>query len=266
MLRNQGTAILVNKYFGPTTGASYGIANQVSAQSTSLSSSLASAFAPAITTSEGSGNREKVLTLSMASCKYGAFLVLLFAIPLMVEIKYILTLWLGSYPAYTAELTQLVLLSLIADKVSGGYTSTLIAYGKIALYQSILGSLMISTVPLIWFLFSRGYSPVVLGYVFIAIRLLCSFGRVYFVKRLLNFSVSKWLKEVFLPIILILSTSSFLAICIQTLFQPSFLRLSIICFATFSASCVLGVVFIMQASERLVAHNKIVQIWYKFTN
>jgi O-antigen/teichoic acid export membrane protein len=100
-LRNQGTVILLNLFFGPKMNAAFGIANQVSGQANQLAAAMIGAFSPEITASEGRGDRARMISLSIRSSKFGTILVMLFAIPLMVEMTYILKLWLREPPLYT---------------------------------------------------------------------------------------------------------------------------------------------------------------------
>ena len=86
MTRQQGSAIVVNKYYGPSVNAALSIANSLSNQATALSNALNGALLPAVTTEEGAGERENMIRLAFRSCKFGALLILLFSIPLIVEI------------------------------------------------------------------------------------------------------------------------------------------------------------------------------------
>jgi O-antigen/teichoic acid export membrane protein len=257
VLRNQGLAILVNKYFGPVVNSSYGIANQVSSQTASLSSALNGAFAPAITTAEGARDRTKSLNLALSACKYGTLLVLLFAIPLMMEFNYVLVLWLKTVPEYTSELCILIIIGFIVDKTTSGHQNAVAAYGKIALYQAVNGTLIILTLPLIWLFFALGYSPVFLGYGFIIIRVALTIGRLCFARQLVQLSIVKWFFQILLPLLLLSIVSLAIACSIQFFMTSSFIRLLIICAATFIVSCGMAWIIVLSQKERLYVKSKI---------
>ena len=99
LLRGQGTAILLNLFHGPTANAAYGIANQVSSQTLVFSNAMTGAMAPEITTTAGRGDRERLLGLALRASKFGTLLALLFAVPLILEMDYVITLWLKIPPA-----------------------------------------------------------------------------------------------------------------------------------------------------------------------
>ena len=94
LCRTQGIAILINKYFGPKINATMNMALAVSNHSEVLASAMNGAFAPAITTSAGAGDDEYTLKMAYRSCKYGSVLCLMFTLPLLMEIQYVITAWL----------------------------------------------------------------------------------------------------------------------------------------------------------------------------
>ena len=94
MVRNQGTAFLINLFSGPAVNASYGIANQVAGQTNSITAALTHAISPEITAREGAGNREKMISLSLRTSKFVVLLTYLWLIPLFIEMDYVLGLWL----------------------------------------------------------------------------------------------------------------------------------------------------------------------------
>ena len=157
MLTGQGTAVLLNLFFGAKINAAYGIANQVSSQTNQLSTSMIGAFTPEITASEGKGERERMLRLSQRANKIGTILVVFFAIPLLAEMDYVLKLWLISPPPFTGLFCQLILITMIIDRLSTGYMVSVNAHGKIAGFQATIGFLKIMTLPLAWLFLKLGY-------------------------------------------------------------------------------------------------------------
>ena len=98
LARNQGIAVVLNYYFGTVVNAAYGIANQVNGQLSYFSASILLAFNPQIMKSEGAGDRERMLKLSALASKFSFYLLSFFSIPLIVEMNYVLHIWLGEVP------------------------------------------------------------------------------------------------------------------------------------------------------------------------
>lgn len=249
-LRDQGVALLLNIYFGPKVNAAYGIANQVSAQTNQLAAAMIGAFSPEITASEGRGDRERMLSLSFRSCKFGAVLVMLFAIPLLAEMDYVLKLWLREPPVYTALFCQLILCTFIIDRLSAGYMMAVNAHGRIAAYQLTLGTSLVFTLPLAWLFLILGYSPTSVGFAFIITMAACSIGRVFWVRHLFGVPVRVWLITVFMPCVAVACAATFAALAPRLFLHASFLRLMLASIASVAASLLTAWFIALDSKER----------------
>ncbi|CAG37943.1 lipopolysaccharide biosynthesis protein [Desulfotalea psychrophila] len=225
LLRNQGSAILLNIFFGAKVNAAYAIANQVSAQTNQLSAAMMGAFSPEITSCEGRGDRERMLSLSLRSTKFATILILLFAIPLMTEMEYVLKLWLRQPPEYTAMFCRLILTTFLIDRLTSGYMLAINAHGRIAVYQATLGTSLVLTLPLAWLFLKLGYPPTSVGVAFIITMTVCSLGRVLWGQRLLGMPVTKWLTSVLIPCGMVATAATLSALLSRCLLSPSFSRL-----------------------------------------
>ena len=199
IFRGQGIQILVNKYFGPAYNASMSIANQVAAQSQTLSGAMQGAFAPAITTACGAGRYDEMRALAYRTCKFGMLLALIFVLPLALELRTILNLWLVDPPPYTAELCWCILLMDIIDKSASGHMLAVAAKGKIAAYQTFLGGSLILTLPLAWVMVAKGFGFVSIGWAMVLTMMMCSWGRVWFARKLVGMSARYWAFKIMLP-------------------------------------------------------------------
>ena len=92
--------ILLNMFFGVTLNTANGISMQVSSQLSLFASSLTRAINPQLVKSEGAGDRKNVIILTEKATKYSTFLFALFAVPVIIEIPYLFSLWLEETPEY----------------------------------------------------------------------------------------------------------------------------------------------------------------------
>lgn len=250
LLRNQGSAILLNIFFGPSVNAAYGIANQVSAQTNQLSAAMMGAFSPEITSCEGRGDRERMLSLSLRSTKFATILILLFSIPLMVETEYVLKLWLHQPPEYTAMFCRLILTTFLIDRLTSGYMLAVIAHGRIAAYQATLGTSLVLTLPLAWLFLKLGYPPTSVGVAFIITMTVCSLGRVLWVQRLFGMPATKWLISVLMPCGLVATATTLSALLPRCFLSPSFSRLLLTTTVCIVASLLTSWLWALDDSER----------------
>jgi O-antigen/teichoic acid export membrane protein len=225
LLRNQGSAILLNLYHGPIANAAYGVTKQVSSYTNQFSAAMLSALSPEMTTREGAGNRKSMISLSYRASRIGTMLSCVFAIPLILNMDYILRLWLETPPPNTTELCQLILSAFLVARLTSGQVLAIQAYGKIALYQSVVGSLMIMTLPLIWLMFALGGQPHSIGIAFLALIFVRTGLSAVLVRHLLQEPATIWLRKVATPCILIASLSFGSGYTPIFLLNESFVRL-----------------------------------------
>lgn len=200
VIRNQGMAILVNKYFGAKINASVTVANQVSAHTQTLASALQTAFQPAIATAWGSGDHPLVKSLSFRACKFAVILTMLFSLPLMLEVDEVMTVWLKDPPPYSAGLCVCMLVFWVVDKASIGHSLACNATGHIAAYQAVGGSFLIMCLPIAWVLVRFGCGVYSIGIAIVATALANTVSRVFFARRLVGMSVRHWVVKIMGPI------------------------------------------------------------------
>lgn len=248
-VRNQGSAILLNIYFGPGMNSAFGIAKQVSAGADQLAMAMLAAFSPEITASEGRGDRLRMLSLSNHANKFGSILILIFAMPLMVEMEYVLKIWLKVPPPHTAMFCRLMLATFLIDRLTGGFLLAVKAHGKIAAYQATIGGIIMMTLPLAWLFFTQGFPPTSLGVAYIITIVACTLSRVFWVRHLLGVSFYLWLKTAVFPNFLIGAISAgisyFLVFCIH----ESFIRLLYVLCISMAASALACWFWVFDAAE-----------------
>ncbi|KRP35424.1 MAG: hypothetical protein ABS34_11045 [Opitutaceae bacterium BACL24 MAG-120322-bin51] len=255
LLRGQGIAILLNRYFHPAqhpqVNASYSVATALSTYTQTLSTAMLGAFIPEITANEGRGEREKMLEQATRASKFGTCLTLLFAVPLMLEIDYVLSIWLGDPPSMAAPMGLLILSAFIIDRVTVGQMAAMTAKGQVAGYQVTLGSLLILTLPIAWMFLHVGLSAISVCWAYNITMVMCSLGRVFWAKRLVGQSPMVWLREVLIPCSIVLCASCLSGWAVQLIFpEPSFLRLCGVTLATILCCSAVGWLVVLSDRER----------------
>lgn len=266
MLRGQGLAILVNKYFGPSVNAAMSIANSVNAQSSALVAAMQGAFTPAIVQACGAGDENLMRTMAFRACKFGMLLVLIFAIPLGIEIDNVMTLWLKTPPAYSAGLCLCMLSLVVIDKSSIGHMIAVNAKGKIAAYQFFLGGALILTLPVAWVFVEFNLGVYSIGAALVLMMLICSTGRVWFARRLAGMSSVYWLRHVLVPVISVVLPSLFVGFVSRLMLAPSFLRLCVTTLLSEIVFFVLAWCIALDASEKIFVRGRLSSMMAKFKN
>lgn len=226
MISNQGMAILVNKVLGPARNASMAVGNTLAGHANTFAAALVGALSPAIANAYGAGDYDRMRKLALYACKFSAALVLLFALPLMLEADEVLHLWLKTPPAESALLCELMLVVLVLENLSCGHFMAIFAVGKIGRYQ--LAMSFASLIALVLAVGGLMLSPklMMIGVALVFAKIMVIFVRLYFARKIAGLSAREWVFRTALP----LALSSAMALTggcfVIRGFAPSFLRVA----------------------------------------
>ena len=206
--RTQGLAIILNVFFGAIVNAAYGIAVQV-AQIQSFSATMLQAINPQIMKSEGMGDRQRMLRLSMMASKCGFFLFAIVTIPIIFEMSAILKIWLKNVPEYTVVFCSLFLIVILINQITIGLQSAIQAVGKIKTYQTVVGGIQLLNLPIAYLMLRQGFPPYSVLQCAIIIEMFACVFRLFFLKKIAGLSIREYFNRVILKEILPLFTIVF---------------------------------------------------------
>lgn len=224
-IRYQGPAILLNRFVGTAANAAAGIAMQVNGFASSVSTALLSATSPPIVKAEGAGKRAEMLYLSNLANKYSFLLLWLLVGPLLFELKYCLGLWLHQMPTSTAIFSTALLVALLLDMLTAGFTAAVQAGGRIVLYQGVIGLLLCISVPAAYLLLRLHLPASSALWTLVGSSALAGGGRLWFLCHRLGLKQPEWVNNVLRPCLV-----TFIACClvmglIEISVRPGLLRL-----------------------------------------
>lgn len=144
----QGLDIVLNMFAGPIGNAATAIAKQVQSAVATLSSNIQTATNPQIIKSYSENDLTSMHRLILASTKYSFFFVWLIVLPLGLEMRSVLELWLGKVPQYAVDFTRLILIISLLNTMSRPLMTSIHATGNIKKLQIVESLILICIVPL----------------------------------------------------------------------------------------------------------------------
>lgn len=224
-LRSQGTAVLLNMFFGVQINAANGVAHQVNSATQQFSASITTAIRPQLTKSAGCSERSRMLTLTYAACKYPFLLVTLAAVPLMIAMPYVLQLWLKDVPEYAVIFCRLMLLATMITLISSGLTSSIEAAGYVKWLHLTAGLMHLVALPAGYILFRLGFAPQLIFWCIVAEECINGFIRVLLARRYLYIDGWFYLRHVVLCSIAVAGVVAACDYFIWQTLSPTFLHL-----------------------------------------
>jgi O-antigen/teichoic acid export membrane protein len=260
-LKNQGINILINIFFNPVVNAARGIAYQVDAVLSGFSMNFYSAVRPQIVKNYASGNIDGMYSLVFNSAKMAFFLIMVLAIPFLLEVDYILGLWLTEVPEYTSLFIRLIIIIMLIDVFNNPLFGIVQAVGKVKIYQLTICSMEILILPVSFIFLYFGFPPETPLYVCIAFSIIFYFPRLIVVNKLTGISIRIFFKKVILICFSVFVVSFLPTYFIWKIIHPSFYRLAviIICdvFFTAIAIYIIGLTKMEKQHLILILKNKI---------
>lgn len=258
MLQGQGSAILVNKFLGVEKNATMMIGNTVSSHTTTLSSAMDGALQPAIANEYGAGNLDRMRSLALRTCKFSALSVLIFAIPLILEIDKVLEIWLKNPPSQASLICFFLIIVVVLEKISCGHYMVIFAVGKIAKYQFFIGLSGLIVLPIAWtFLEFTNLGIASIGIALVAGKLCAVGARLFYGRIQGGLSVKHWIVKVVFPLSIGVIISAIIGIIPLIVMPPSFLRILITSFICSISFILTSWCYILDASERNYIKSKI---------
>lgn len=201
LMSTQGLNILLNLFFGPTVNASRGIAVQVQGAVNRFCVNIQTAFNPQITKSYASNEWNYTRQLILNSSRFSFFLLLFLSVGLLTETPYIIQLWLGSVPDHVCVFVQWMLCTSMIEALCNPIGTTLLATGHIKIYQSTVGLLILSIVPISWYFLRLGYDSSVVFVIHFIVTIMALIVRLYLVHKYIKLTYESYFKKCICPII-----------------------------------------------------------------
>jgi O-antigen/teichoic acid export membrane protein len=224
MFRGNAVTILLNQYFNPIIVVARNISMQINAAVISISNNFNIALEPQIVKHFSAGEKEQMYRLISRSAKTAYFLMFILAVPVMVEMQFLLSLWLTIVPPYTVVFARLVIIESLVSSLCFPIGSAAHASGEMRLYQGVLGIMHLVFFMITWLLLRLGLPAVSVFYVSIGAASVVSIIRLLIVRYLISYPLRMFFHEVIIPVFLVTLCSSVLPAMVYFILRESIFR------------------------------------------
>lgn len=262
-LRQFGTNSLINMFCGVIYNAAGGLAMVIHGTVNGFCSNVITAFQPQIIKQYAQGDVKTMLKLMINASKYSLILFLLIAVPLFLELPFVLQLWLGSVPHKTVEFVRLLIISSIPFALKEIIKIAIQATGNIKSVCITDGSLSIAVLIPIYFSLLSG-QVVEWAYIWIVVqRFLSLLAACFIIIHLIKgFSFATFVKDaLFKPFLISFVITSFLYF-IHKLFNAGLFRLIAVCFMSLILFSILTYFFLLDQHTKDVVKLKLKTLLY----
>lgn len=258
VMSTEGINLLLNIFFTPVINAARGLAVQVQGALINFSQSIENAIKPQITKSYAESNVIRFNTLVYADGRFSFYALLLVALPVIIETPEILGLWLKEIPKHTICFLRLILVITLIDSLSNPLLTSVQASGKVKKYQTTVGLVYLSILPLSYLVLKKYTFPEVVLLVNLVIIIILQFCKLKIVCPIIHISQSTYIKKVYIRALLVFFISFFVVFVLKYLLERGIVRLLLVVLV--SSITILTLVFFigMDTSEQAFVKQKII--------
>ena len=252
--QTQGLSVVFNHFFGTAINAAFGLATQVNGAVRFVSTSVLNAMNPQIMKAEGNSDRQLMLSLAGKESKFSTALMMVLAIPIIIEMPDILDFWLRNryVPEHTCMFCRAMLLAFLIDQTTLGLHAANQATGIIRTYSLLMYTPKILIVPISWIMLSLGMTVDSVMCIFVSIELGVAIARIPFLKVSAGLNIRQYIQLVLLPLV-----PQLLVSCIISLLLVSLLHFPLRFLVTLPVSIVFSIaalwIFTLDSNERQFA-------------
>lgn len=208
MTKDQFVNILINIFFGPAINAARGISFQLNSVLSNFSSSIFTSVQPQIVKSFAVRKIDYLHKLVFFSSKYSVIFFWIMALPVILNVDFLLSIWLKKVPEFTGIFTIWILVDSLLVQLTNAPWGVALASGQLRKYTIYGNGVLLLVFPLSYLALSLGASAVSVFIITAFVRALQVVLVVNESNKLSSFGLLNYLKEVILPIVkvIILST------------------------------------------------------------
>lgn len=221
-----GVNILLNMFFGPVVNAARGLAFKVYSVVTQLQENFMTASKPQIIKAYSAGEFEGMRKLVYQTSKFSAYLMLSASIPLMLEMPFLLDIWLKDVPELTALFAVIMLANGIVDTIDTPVWVVIQAVGKMRNYQLVVGGLQLLVLPLAYLMLkSMSVPPQSVLYLTLAISAAAVAARLFFASSLAGLRPMDFVTKALLPALAVGAAALGAGFAVHSAMEQGWLRL-----------------------------------------
>ncbi len=256
LMMTQGLNMLLNFFFGPVVNAARGIASQIKAALQSFSLNLVQAFRPQLVDSYAKEDYKRTQNIMFVESKVCFALIATFLAPLLLELKFVLNLWLGNnFPEYTIEFTALILITMLVSTLNTPMSQVVHATGKMKIYQVVTSFITCSVIPISWGILKLGCSPISVFLAGLGVTIINQISSVFIVKKIFPYSIKNYLESVIVPCVIFLFILPVVPFIITRLMADGWTRFIVNCIITLIIDIPLVYFIILNKGEQQFAEH-----------
>ena len=197
VLYGQGLNMLLNVFFGPVVNAARAVAVQVQTAVQQFVGNFQMALNPQITKTYAAGAMDDMHRLMFRSARFSFYLLLLLALPVLLETDFILALWLKTVPDHTVVFLRIMICISLIYTLANPLIVANQATGRVKKYQAVCGSILLMILPVSYVCLRLGCQAYSVFIVHFVIELVAQLARMVMLRPLIGIRLRDYFVNVY---------------------------------------------------------------------
>jgi hypothetical protein len=193
------------------------------------------------------------------------FLLAIVAVPIWMELDFVLRLWLGTIPEYTPEFVKISILVCFITYSNSMVLKGNVAIGRVKQITMYMAPIMLTDLPLVFLVLALGWSPVAVYWVGMVPCLLRLFVDLYILTKYADFPWRKYVSTVFLKNLILVGVSCIIPYFVREQLPEGWMRFIVVgCVSVFCTVVIMYFFALNKESRKLVQQKVLGRFIKKF--
>lgn len=204
MAREQGLNMVLNLFFGPVVNAARGVAYQVSGAVQGFVSNLSLAAKPQMVQSFATGDSSRTMKLMYAMSKLSFIFLFVLSVPIILNIDYILHLWLGNVvPEHADNFVVLVIVTNFVNNLNAPLSNVVYATGRMRNYEVTFSIINLLIIPISFIVLKLGAPAEAAFLVYFIMTIFVQIGCLLVMRTIIAMSLYHYTVSLVTPILIV---------------------------------------------------------------
>lgn len=229
ILNAQGVTILLNLFFTTAVNAARGLATTVTSTIAQFVTGFITAAEPQLAKYYANNEMDRFEELIFNISRVTLFMLAVIAVPVFMEMDYVLNLWLNQVPEYTSAFIKITIVGTFVQYSNSMVLKGIVAIGRVKQITTLTTPWYFIHIPLVYIVLKLGSSPTIVYWVSIIPSCFGFLMNLHILKKYTNFRARKYFFDVFAKNSLLILIACIIPYILHGLMTEGFVRFFVVC-------------------------------------
>lgn len=256
VINGQGCNILLNMFYTTLMNAAQALSITVSSTINQFIGGFVVAGEPQLVKYYGAGDMQRFNRLIFNVTQYTLFITAFFAVPVFMELDYVLGLWLTEVPDYTSQFVKVGMICNLVHTNNGMIDKGLVAGGFAKQLNTISIPLYLLSLPLVYLVLRLGWNPTYVYFAGTAPAMLVFIINLWLIKKYMQFPAHEYFVKIFVRNIVLIAVACIPPYLVQQTMDESLIRFLVVCSVAVLSTIAIMWCFAMNKSVKAMLIDK----------